>query len=111
MAEPWSGGRWSVGLECVVVAVRSGSLSTGRGGASDRGRESSITGCQYFLALETSMTEPQRAMFHPKNKPLLLLFRSDTLMVQFPMGFSPLHQARSTLEDIDIPPNRRRTNA
>ena len=46
MAEPWSAGRWSVGLEYVVVAVMSGSLSTGREATSDGGRTSSTTGCQ-----------------------------------------------------------------
>ena len=69
MAEPWSAGRWSVGLEYVVVAVMSGSFSTGREGTSDGGRRLSTTGGKYFFALEASMAEPQRAMFHPKKRP------------------------------------------
>ena len=100
MAEPWSAGRWSVGLEYVVDAVRSGSLSTGREGTSDGGRRLSTNGCQYFFALEASMAEPQRTMFHPKKKPFSDSSDLETLMVQFPTGFSPLHQIRSSLEDV-----------
>ena len=94
MAEPWSAGRWSVGLEYIVVAVRSGSLSTGRGGISDGGRTSSTTGGQNFVAFEASMVEPQRTMFHPKKVPFADFSSLETLMVQFPTGFSPLHQKK-----------------
>ena len=73
MVEPWSAGRWSVGLEYTVVTVRSGSLSTGRGGTSDGGR-TSLTGGQNFFALEASIAEPQRTMFHPKKVPFADLF-------------------------------------
>ena len=91
MAEPWSAGRWSVGLEYTVVTVRSGSLSsTGRGGTSDGGRTSS-TGGQNFLAWEASIAEPQRTMFHPKKVPFADLFSLETVVVQFPTRFSPLH--------------------
>lgn len=100
MAEPWSAGRWSVGLEYVAVAVRSGSLSTGREETSDGGRRSSTTGPQYCFALEASMVEPQRIMFHPKKKPFSDSSCLETLMVQFPTGFSPLHQTRSSLESV-----------
>ena len=88
MAEPWSGGRWSVGFEYMVVTVRSGSLSTGRGGTSDGGRTSSTTGGQNSFALEASLAEPQRTMFHPKV-PFADLSSFETVMVQFPIGFSP----------------------
>ena len=63
MAEPWSAGRWSVGLEYTVVTVWSGSLSAGRGGTSDGSITSSITCGQNFFALEASMAESQRTMF------------------------------------------------
>ena len=74
MAEPWSAGRWSVGLEYTVVTVRSGSLSTGRGETSDGGSTSSTTGGQDFFDLEASISEPQRTMFHPKKVPFANLF-------------------------------------
>ena len=67
MAEPWSAGRWSVGLEYTVVTVRLGSLSTGRGGTSDGGRTSSTTGGQNFFSLEGSIAEPQRTCSNPRR--------------------------------------------
>ena len=94
MAEPWSAGRWSVSLKYTVVTVRSGPLSTGRGEISDGGRTSSTTGGQNFLALEPSIAEPQRTMFHPKKVPFTDLSSVETLIVQFPTGFSPLHHTK-----------------
>ena len=79
MAESWSAGRWSVGLEYTVVTVWSASLSTGRGGTSDGSITSSIT-CGQNFALEASMADSQRTMYF--------------VMVLFSTGFSALHHTK-----------------
>ena len=87
-AEPWSPGKCSVGLGCVLVLLGSSGLV---GVGLTWGRRVGNSESSYSWVLEASIVEPKRESCQPRKRPSAASAAvSPTRIVQSPMGFSPL---------------------